>query len=67
MSIEVKSFDFRLYDPTQRVIIVDIFGPNKFVIIVDIIWPYSTGYNSWPYDHNQLVIIVDLMVIVSGL
>ena len=29
-------YDFELYDPSQRVIIVDIFGPNQRVIIVDL-------------------------------
>ena len=30
-------FDSGFYDPSQRVIIVDIYGPNQWVKIVDII------------------------------
>ena len=54
-------FDSRLYDPSQWVIIVDIFGHSQWIIIVDIIWSKSMGYNSWPYDPSQRVIRVDLM------
>ena len=39
-------FDYGSYDPSQRVIIIDIFDPNQRVIIVDIIWSWSMDYNS---------------------
>ena len=60
-----KVFYSRLYDPSQRIINVDIFDASQQVIIVYIIWPKSTGYNNWPYDPNQRVIIVDIWFCLS--